>query len=86
MEVSGQPRALAALPPGKNPGTHCTKEFSCLEKIKSLSSAGIRTLDYPGRSYATAIILILIVNIKGRHHLRDLDLEEIRVSCIKMEP
>jgi len=33
MEVSGQPHASAALPPGKNPDTHCTKDFSLKKNL-----------------------------------------------------
>jgi hypothetical protein len=39
--VVGQPHALAALPPGKRPGTHC---------IKISPPTGIRSPEYPFRS------------------------------------
>jgi hypothetical protein len=54
MQVGGQHYALAALPSGKRPGTHCTGDWVVPRPIwtgaENLASTGIRTPDRPARS------------------------------------
>jgi len=54
MQVVGQCHGLAALPPGKRPGTHCTEDWvgprAGLDGCGKSHLTGIRSPDRPARN------------------------------------